>query len=66
MFIRSLLLTQVKVATRDSPGEGVRVAGSSDDTSLVTESGTSFAAAAVAGVAIRNLVQIREVCRGKL
>ena len=37
------------------------VASSTDDTSLTTDSGTVYAAAAVAGVAIKNLIQIREV-----
>ena len=45
------------------PGQDVSVASSTDDTSIKTDSGTVYAAAAVAGVAIQNLIQIREVRR---
>ena len=44
-------------------GQDVSVASSTDDTSVTTDSGTVYAAAAVAGVAIQNLIQIREVSR---
>ncbi|KAL5247537.1 hypothetical protein ACHWQZ_G019426 [Mnemiopsis leidyi] len=43
-----------------APGQDVSVASSTDDTSIKTDSGTVYAAAAVAGVAIQNLIQIRE------
>jgi len=43
-----------------APGENVQVASYSDDTSLTEESSTVYAAAAVAGVAVQNLIQIRE------
>ena len=46
-----------------SAGQDVSVASSTDDTSVTTDSGTVYAAAAVAGVAIQNLIQIREVSR---
>ena len=42
-------------------GDEVRVAGGNDDTSLTTNSGTTFAAAAVAGLAAKTLTEQREV-----
>ena len=46
-----------------SPGEEVSVARSSDDTSITKDTGTPYAAAAVAGAAIHNLIMIREVSK---
>ncbi|XP_063693825.1 sushi, von Willebrand factor type A, EGF and pentraxin domain-containing protein 1-like isoform X1 [Bolinopsis microptera] len=43
-----------------APGEKVSVATSSDDTSITKETGTPYAAGAVAGAAIQNLLMIRE------
>ena len=39
------------------------MASSSDDTSITKDTGTPYAAAAVAGAAIHNLIMIREVSK---